>query len=154
MSAIQALLSEYNKVIDELIVVVEKISDDSLIKIQDHETKDEDCKSIQTILTHMVYSGRRYTYYLSLQVGESPSHPVKVIRHKSIDYVIDLRAMFDECNNFFTEHPKINMLENAPDKKIHVSWGQVFDGEQLMEHAIVHIMRHRRQIERFKSSTN
>lgn len=35
------------------------------------------------------------------------------------------------------------------DKKILVRWGQLYDVEQLFEHAIVHILRHRRQIERF-----
>jgi len=28
------------------------------------------------------------------------------------------------------------------------SWGENYDFEQLLEHAIVHILRHRRQIER------
>ena len=28
--------------------------------------------------------------------------------------------------------------------------GQSYDAEQLLEHAIVHILRHRRQIEKFK----
>ncbi len=36
------------------------------------------------------------------------------------------------------------------DKKIKTYWGQVYDIEQLTEHAIVHVMRHRRQIEKFK----
>jgi uncharacterized damage-inducible protein DinB len=31
------------------------------------------------------------------------------------------------------------------------SWGVVYDLEQLLEHAIVHILRHRRQIEKFIS---
>ena len=39
--------------------------------------------------------------------------------------------------------------EPANDKKMLVSWGQLYDIEQLMEHAIVHILRHRRQVERF-----
>jgi hypothetical protein len=30
-----------------------------------------------------------------------------------------------------------------------VRWGPTYDLEQLLEHAIVHILRHRRQIERF-----
>ncbi|MGY0037018.1 hypothetical protein [Pedobacter sp. NJ-S-72] len=34
--------------------------------------------------------------------------------------------------------------------KIMTGWGQLYDIEQLMEHAIVHILRHRRQIERFR----
>ena len=30
-------------------------------------------------------------------------------------------------------------------------WGPVYDAEGLLEHAIVHILRHRRQLERFIS---
>ena len=39
----------------------------------------------------------------------------------------------------------------AQSEKIHSPWGVVYDVEQLMEHAIVHILRHRRQIEKFKA---
>jgi len=35
--------------------------------------------------------------------------------------------------------------------KIDAPWGAHYDMEQLLEHAIVHILRHRRQIERFLS---
>jgi hypothetical protein len=28
-------------------------------------------------------------------------------------------------------------------------WGQHYDIEQMMEHAIVHVLRHRRQVEKF-----
>ena len=33
--------------------------------------------------------------------------------------------------------------------RIESNWGQSYDFEQMLEHAIVHILRHRRQIERF-----
>jgi uncharacterized damage-inducible protein DinB len=33
--------------------------------------------------------------------------------------------------------------------KIDSAWGVKYDLEQMLEHAIVHILRHRRQIERF-----
>jgi hypothetical protein len=33
--------------------------------------------------------------------------------------------------------------------KMPVRWGPTYDLEQLLEHAIVHILRHRRQVERF-----
>ena len=35
--------------------------------------------------------------------------------------------------------------------KMDVPWGVRYDLEQLLEHAIVHVLRHRRQIERFLS---
>ncbi len=33
--------------------------------------------------------------------------------------------------------------------KMIVRWGPQYDLEQLLEHAVVHILRHRRQIEKF-----
>jgi hypothetical protein len=33
--------------------------------------------------------------------------------------------------------------------RIQSRWGQTYDFEQMLEHAIVHVLRHRRQIERF-----
>jgi hypothetical protein len=32
---------------------------------------------------------------------------------------------------------------------INSTWGTRYDVEQLLEHAVVHILRHRRQIEKF-----
>ena len=32
---------------------------------------------------------------------------------------------------------------------INSRWGAVYDAEGLLEHAIVHLLRHRRQIEKF-----
>jgi len=58
--AIGALLDEYEKAIHELITVIHPIPENQLVTIADHETKDKDCRSIQTILTHVVESG--YTY--------------------------------------------------------------------------------------------
>lgn len=38
------------------------------------------------------------------------------------------------------------MEEFDQTKKINTKWGQQYDVEQMLEHAIVHILRHRRQI--------
>jgi hypothetical protein len=50
------------------------------------------------------------------------------------------------------EHPNIPLEEYDPSKKILTHWGQVYDIDQMMEHAIVHVLKHRRQIQRFLSS--
>ena len=57
--------------------------------------------------------------------------------------------MFKYTENVFNNYPDIKLEENDASKKMLVSWGQQYNVEQLMEHAIVHILRHRRQIERF-----
>ncbi|HLP50255.1 MAG TPA: DinB family protein [Chitinophagales bacterium] len=38
--------------------------------------------------------------------------------------------------------------EDVINNQMKTAWGQQYDFEQLLEHAIVHVMRHKRQIER------
>jgi len=57
--------------------------------------------------------------------------------------------MFEYNKKLFEDYPDINIEEHDNQKKVLVKWGQLYDVEQLFEHAIVHILRHRRQIERF-----
>ena len=58
--------------------------------------------------------------------------------------------MFAYNEQLFNDYPNIQLEELEPHKKVQVRWGQKYDVEQLFEHAIVHILRHRRQIELFK----
>jgi len=60
-----------------------------------------------------------------------------------------LEAAFAFTEHTFLSHPDIELETLESEQKICVRWGQLFDVEQLMEHAIVHILRHRRQIEKF-----
>ena len=57
--------------------------------------------------------------------------------------------MFQYNEKLFEDYPDLKIEESDPQKKIKVRWGQYYDVEQLFEHAIVHVLRHRRQIERF-----
>jgi len=147
--AIGAILDEYEKAINELIAVIKNISSDHLKTIIDHETEDEDCRSIQTILTHVVRAGYGYATYIRKNQGEDviflkPSHL------PSVDlYISAIKEMFLFNEKVFDDYPNISLEEKNQEKKMHVSWGQYYNVEQLMEHAIVHILRHRRQIERF-----
>jgi hypothetical protein len=57
--------------------------------------------------------------------------------------------MFEFNVQLFNDYPNVKLEELDNAKKVVFASGQVFDNEQLFEHAIVHILRHRRQIERF-----
>ncbi len=46
------------------------------------------------------------------------------------------------------QDPELRQLDNS--LKIKTGWGQLYDIEQMMEHAIVHILRHKKQIEKIK----
>lgn len=148
--AIGAILDEYEKAIDELIFSIEQVSNDELIKIVDTTTDDMDCRSIQSILTHIVQSGKTYVIEIRKWLGEDIHYEDKEILGSIDAYKKSLKTMFDFNVNLFNDYPDIQLYEYNSDHKIHTRWGQKYDVDQLFEHAIVHVLRHRRQIERFK----
>jgi hypothetical protein len=148
--AIGALLDEYERAIDDLKFVLIDVSDKDLATIVDAQTTDEDCRSIQTIMGHVVRSGYGYAIYIYRHLGEDFDFRTTVLRATSEEYCDDLDAAFQFNVELFDKYPNLNLEELDNEKKILTRWGQVFDYDQLLEHAIVHILRHRRQIERFK----
>jgi uncharacterized damage-inducible protein DinB len=148
--AIGAFLDEYEKSLNELIETINDISEKELAKIIDFETNDEDCKSIQSILTHVVQSGYTYVVEIRKWLGEDLEYRSKMNFQTAKDYKYALKEMFEFNEQLFIDYPNLTLCENDQNKKINVRWGQSYDVEQLLEHAIVHILRHRRQIEKFK----
>lgn len=148
--AIGALLDEYEKSIDELKEVISGVTPRELTIIVDGDTKDSDCRSIQTILSHVVESGYTYVIEIRKWLGEEISYAKKVRLASSQQYEIALDEMFGYNETLFEDYPSIQLEEYDVTKKVEVRWGQKYDVEQMLEHAIVHILRHRRQIERFK----
>lgn len=147
--AIGALLDEYEKALEELISILNQISSEELTTIVDKETKNADCRSIQTILSHVIRAGYSYSVFVRNHMGETAERPAK-IKLASIDkYILSLKEMFQYNLEMFEKYPNIKLEEYDADKKFLTSWGQLYDVEQIYEHAIVHILRHRRQIERF-----
>lgn len=147
--AIGALLDEYEKAIHELETVVADLSPEELIKIVDPETNDPECRSVQTILTHVVRAGYNYAVAIRKSLGESLAYYQSSPCNSAGEYQHELRKMFLFNEQLFRDYPTIKLEEFDADKKIVTRWGQQYDVEQLMEHAIVHVLRHRRQIERF-----
>ena len=82
--------------------------------------------------------------------GKPQTRPGKIFRLTIREYQDDLTDMFKFTENIFGEFKdeELEQFDNA--LKIKTGWGQFYDVEQLTEHAIVHILRHRRQIEKFK----
>lgn len=147
--AIGALLDEYEKALVELQQTIKPLTTIELTTIVDRETKDEDCRSIQSILSHVIRSGYGYIVYLRKSLGEELSFPKRITLDTPDAYHDALNKMFDYNLQFFIDYPNFELEEYDLDKKIKTNWGQSYDGDQILEHAIVHILRHRRQIERF-----
>ncbi|WP_431244549.1 DinB family protein [Flavobacterium sp. P21] len=148
--AVGALLDIYEQAINDLKDVIKTFSDNALTKITDEKTTNEDCKSIQTILSHVVRSGYIYAINIQNLKGHTIDRPEKVFHSTIEEYLNDLNNVFEYTENVLREI-KDNELEQYDNSlKMMTSWGQLYDIEQLMEHAIVHVLRHKRQIEKIK----
>ncbi len=148
--AIGALLDEYERAIADLQQTIADFSDNELIVIIDNKTADPRCKSVQAILSHVVRSGYGDAIYIRQLFGEKVDFPDEVLRLTVDDYNTDLNNFFAFVTETFANIKDNQLEEFDNNKKINTSWGQVYDIEQITEHAIVHILRHRRQIEKFK----
>ena len=67
--AIGALMDEYERAALELKILLNKIPPEDFVKIVDPNTKDEDCRSIQSIMNHVVRAGYGYSNYLRKEFG-------------------------------------------------------------------------------------
>ena len=144
-----ALLDEYEKAVKELQELISSVSDEDLIKIVDTSTKDKDCVSIQSILDHVVRAGYNYVIEIRNWKGEGLDFKTNDTQISASEYIRQLSEMFDYNEALFIDYPDIALEGHSLEEKMKVRWGQSYDVEQIFEHAIVHILRHRRQIERF-----
>lgn len=150
-NAVNAILSEYQKAILELQAVIKNISDEDLTFIVDSKTNNPDCKSIQTILAHIVSSGYSYCIYIRELKNENIIRPGKINRKSVSQYIKDLDDVLQFTYDTFSTIFDIDLERFDESEKMKTSWKQLYDIEQMMEHAIVHVLRHRRQIENFKA---
>ena len=141
------MMDEYERAAETLKSVIEHIPEEDFDRILDTETKDDDCRSIQTIITHVVRSGYGYADRFREAFGMPSARPESVPvgcqeAAEKIDAMLAYTAQTLEGKWQMTD-------EEIQAVSMKVSWGVTYDLEQLLEHAIVHILRHRRQIERF-----
>ena len=147
--AVGALMDEYERAAIELKSLVENIGEKDYERIADAETKDADCRSIQTMMNHIVHSGYGYANGIREQFS-MPFMPLGKERRrisqseiggeidKMLAYTVETldgkwEMSYDEMEKIVITR-KENFSENL---------------EQLLEHAVLHILRHRRQIEKF-----
>ena len=146
-----AILDEYKKASEEYIKVLQNISQKDFIKLVDNETNDEDCRSIQTITRHIIRSGYGYANYVlnALNIFVDTPDANKMTIENIKDAADEIRKMlkFNVHNLYELNREKIE--ENMFSLKFTTRWREEFNFEQILEHAIVHVLRHRRQVEKF-----
>ncbi|NEU06788.1 DinB family protein [Flavihumibacter sp. R14] len=141
-----ALLDIYEQAIAGLQDLIREVPDETLTVITDPYTSDENCRSLQTILTHIVHAGYGYATSIHNLDGLNRTRPDKQFRTSIAEYLDDLDKVFRYTEEVFRDIRNEELEQYDNTLKILTRWGQSYDIEQLMEHAIVHILRHKRQI--------
>lgn len=145
--AVGALMDEYERAAGELRRLVERIAPDDFARVVDPQTEDEDCRSVQTILSHVVNAGYSYADYLrGVFAAASTRPPKRLLSHP--ESLEQLDAMMGYTAETLEGRWEMTYEEMAA-AVIRSRWGVTYDAEQLLEHAVVHVLRHRRQIEKF-----
>ena len=145
--AIGALMDEYERAAEELKDLVSNIAETDFVKIADAKTNDDDCRSVQTIISHVINSGFGYANYIRDWFAIPKSSPERrLILQK--DFSIELDKMLAYTSETLQDKWEFSD-EELMKVKIISRHGPSYDIEQMLEHAIIHILRHRRQIEKF-----
>lgn len=145
--AVGAMMDEYERAARELAALLGGMEAATFDRMRDRETTDPNCHSIRTVAKHVVRAGYGYANYCREAFGIAVESPeVEVADAADAARQIDDFLRYTEA----TLEGRWLMPEDAiMAVRMDSRWGQVYDLEQMLEHAIVHILRHRRQIERF-----
>ena len=147
---IGAVMDEYERAAAKFKNLIGNISGSDFSKIVDSDTKDEDCRSIQTIVSHVTNSGYGYANYIRDWYSVPKSSPERRLIFQN-DFSTEIDKMLAYTSQTLQGKWEYSDEEIMKVKMI-VRWGPQYDLEQLLEHAVVHILRHRRQIEKFAAS--
>lgn len=142
-----AMMDEYERAASDLVLIVSDLSDADFERERDSHTTDPHCRSVQTIMNHVIGSGYGYADYVRQAFSVPSGRPALAMlaRTQSLDQIKHMLAYTAETLEGRWEYSD----EQTGAVRINSRWGVQYDMEQMLEHAIVHILRHRRQIERF-----
>jgi len=145
--AVGAMMDEYERAAAEFRALIAGLTEEQYTGIADAETTDDCCRSPQTIMSHVVAAGYGYANYIRNAFSIEKGSPERRLleRAESLKEFDSMIAYTEATLNGKWEMPEDQM--EAVSMTVH--WGPTYDLEQLLEHAIVHILRHRRQIDKW-----
>jgi len=141
-----ALMDEYARAAGELCAVIEAIPVDRFER--ERPDLEIEHRSIRQVITHVARAAYGYASHLR-KAQDLPRETLGPIETAT---PAELRPHLAAALRY-TER-SIQSLYAADEAtysalRFEVPWGPTYDPEMLLEHAIVHLLRHRRQIERW-----
>lgn len=144
-AAFDACIAEYRRAAKDFCDVVERISPAAFAA--ERPSEDPDTVSPLAVCRHVVRAAHGYAGYLRKAQGIAPEPFVDRVKARA-----DVRPAL-EAEIGHTEESVAPLRsksgEDVSRVEFRVSWGAVYNPEILLEHAICHVLRHRRQLERW-----
>jgi hypothetical protein len=144
-----ALMDEYARAAGDFCRVVEGF--DSARFLTTRASDNPSTVSPQAICVHVCGAAYRYAHYIrkAQRVDFVERYEVEPSR---IGAPQDVRALLTEAIIF--SEATVETLLHATEEEIQalsftVRWGPRYDPEMILEHAVCHLLRHRRQLERW-----
>lgn len=149
--SLRAILDEYARAIRDFEAVLLALTADR------YQAKtvlsDEEFPNTQSILEHVIGAAHNYVNYLHDALdGIDRGYQKRVF-----DFATPSKAMDSLWEAFGRMVDVLGRIKDWSDdqqgaKRFVTRWKQEYDIEQMLEHAIVHILRHRRQLERWRDA--
>ncbi|HSS52648.1 MAG TPA: DinB family protein [Thermoanaerobaculia bacterium] len=140
-------MDEFERATEELGLLIGELTDDEFQTVCNPEAENEEFRSIQAVVNHVVRAGYGHANYLRVAFSADGSR-VEVpfgTRSESVEQLAAMLAYMAATLDGRWEMTD----EQIESVEIKSRWGPTYDLEQMLEHVVVHVLRHRRQIERF-----
>jgi hypothetical protein len=142
-------MDEYARAAEDFCKVVETFDDGRFNSEKPNNS--ETTRSPRAMCVHVLGAAHRYAHYIRKRLGTDfveryDADPARVRSSKDVRPLLAEAIVFSES----TVEPLFEMPEqeilalNFP-----VRWGPTYDPEMILEHAVCHLLRHRRQLERW-----
>ena len=145
--ALGALMDELERAAADLERFLDGVTDEQFLAVADADTEDADCHSMQTIMRHVVSASYAYANYFRDHFGIPARRPEPELRSRE-ESILALRESLQYTEETLSGHWTMSYDAMAKEL-ITTRWGAVITPELLYEHAVCHVLRHRRQCEKF-----
>ena len=107
---------------------------------------DESYASAETLVTHVQAAARSYMLWIREVLGQPVTEPPRIREPELILPRLD--AFMEETLDAWKRHLASLTDEQLGPVQYKSRWGELFTIDAMLEHAVVHPMRHRVQLER------
>lgn len=149
--SLRAILDEYARAIRDYETVMLSLSDERYTAKT--SLSDEEFPSIREIAGHVAGSAHSYAYHVNTALDKLDGPiPRRVVEAGTREEAVE--AVWEAFDHMVEVLGRIKDWDDNQQAAVRFvsRWKQPYDIEQMLEHAIVHILRHRRQLERWRDA--